>query len=125
MTASVSLDPETGIWTFQLSGTVTAEEALRAYQEMRESPEFRPSAPRLWDARETVSGTAIDGFDLRSIAQRTGSGVAHKVAILVRRDVDFGISRMYQSHAELEDQPADTRIFRDHDEAVAWLVAEE
>jgi hypothetical protein len=124
MAASVHHDPATGIWTIRLSGVVTPQEVLDAYAEMRASPAFVPEAPRLWDARETDAAPIVESIDLVRIARSPGSSVPHRVAVLVHRDVDFGMSRVYQAHAEYAKRPGETRVFRDQAEALAWLAGD-
>jgi len=124
MPASVHRDPDTGIWIFRLSGVVEPKQVLEAYQEMRASPAFRPDSPRLWDARETEGGPAVAALDLVRMARSKGSEAPHRVAVLVQRDVDFGLSRIFQAHSEDARQQATVRVFRDRAAALAWLLGE-
>jgi hypothetical protein len=43
--------------------------------------------------------------------------------VVVGRDVDFGIARMFQFR-EAEEMPSAMRPFRDIDEATAWAAGE-
>ncbi len=44
-----------------------------------------------------------------------------KTAIVLLRDVDFGISRMYQTYADVEKIDFEINVFRDVNEAKQWL----
>ncbi len=123
MPVAVTFDADSGIWVFELSGVVTPAEIRAAYDRMRRTPDFDPRAPRLWDARQTTSSQHYGSADLRHISRETGSDVPHRVAIVVARDVDFGLARMYEAFAEADQQLAETFVFRDLGEALAWLGA--
>jgi hypothetical protein len=47
-----------------------------------------------------------------------------KTALVGGRQTAYGMSRMYQSFAELAGQESDVRIFRSHDEALAWIESD-
>jgi hypothetical protein len=123
MPADLSFDRDSGIWTLVLSGSLGAEEVAAAIREMYESPDYRPDAPRLYDARafEDVFATR----ELRSLAYRPEFIQAvddARSAIVVSRDVAFGMARMYQ--AWMDDQPVKVRVFHEIEEARAWLQDE-
>jgi len=121
MPSKVCLDPDTGIWTIELIGAVGPEEVAEAIGSIRREPTYRVDAPRLYDVREVED--SIDTSALRSLAHRKefiGSVDGARSAIVVSRDITFGIARMYQTW--MEGQPVEVRVFRDVDEARAWLV---
>ena len=123
MPAEVSLDRETGIWTIELSGSLDAEELAATIGQMYQSADYRPDAPRLYDVRRVED--SIETRDLRSLAYRQDFIQAvddARSAIVVARDVTFGIARMYQTW--MDDQPVNVRIFHELDEARAWLVSD-
>ena len=57
-----------------------------------------------------------------SPAQRASSGTrpGGRTAILVERDADIGMGRTYEQMAT--NMPRELGVFRDHDEASAWLL---
>lgn len=123
MPADVTLDPATGIWTLTLRGALEAAEVARAIGGMYASPDYRPEAPRMYDVREVED--TIRTHDLRALAHRKEfltSVRQARSAIVVAKDVTFGIARMYQSW--MEGQPVDVRIFHAVEEARAWLRRE-
>lgn len=123
MPAKVSLDFETGIWTIELTGALDAKEVAEAVGSMVRSPDYQRSAPRLYDVREVED--SIETPDLRSLAHRPEfiDNVENaRSAIVATRDLTFGIARMYQTW--MDDQPVRVRVFRDVDEARAWLTGE-
>jgi hypothetical protein len=71
--------------------------------------------------------TLLSTSDLKALAAeqqatQLETDVPGRYAILVTSDVAFGIARMYG--AFVEDGLLDLRVFRDADEAMAWLRAE-
>jgi hypothetical protein len=60
--------------------------------------------------------------DLAKLATSMDPAERSKLAIIAKTDLHFGLSRMYQFHRELSPQSTRTvRVFRQREEAVAWL----
>jgi hypothetical protein len=78
----------------------------------------------LWDVRDaTIVHLSTD--DLQALARFShelrsvrGGG---RAAILVSRDADFGVARMFQAYADAF--PWETMVFRDLVETIEWLGA--
>ena len=43
------------------------------------------------------------------------------VAIVAKRDLEYGVSRMWQTIAEMKKLKWDTMVFRDRDDAEKWI----
>jgi len=82
-----------------------------------------PGYSRLWDLRSAsigdLSRDQLEG--LAKFSQR-GDSQPGKVrsALLVARDLDFGVGRMYQMVGE-QILPVNFAVFRDEDEADGWF----
>jgi len=78
----------------------------------------------LWDLRR-ADGSAIqmeDLIQLQDIVRRKAAGKAKRqVAIVVARDLGFGISRMAGSQAEIADIQVEYFVTRSLEDAMAWL----
>jgi len=48
-----------------------------------------------------------------------------KTALLVPKDLSFGLSRMYETLSEIREHPILHRLFRDMGKAMAWLESGE
>ncbi len=63
--------------------------------------------------------------NIRSIAQTAGqyaqSRAGGKTALVLPKDLQFGVGRVFESYAELADMPVTVRSFRLMAEAAAWL----
>jgi len=126
MATSIEYDPNRGIWTIIVKGELSVADIVAVSSTMYGSEEYVPGAPRLWDARGATAPVTVSGADLQLIVELPESidpRTAGKVAVVVSRDLDYGMSRMYQAFAEK--LPSNTRIFRDIAEAERWLLEED
>jgi hypothetical protein len=78
-----------------------------------------------WDPRRQVwkltAGGSFSLDDLHVIIEKTREKWAGgKTAILVARDLDFGVARMFQVFAE--GIAVEFEVFRDVESAYAWLA---
>jgi len=105
------------------AGVTTQEERMKAMLAWIHDPAFRPgldtfcdftraeSTPRLADLRELVSA-------IGEHAPRIGH---QKVAILAAKPITFGVARVFESMAELEEVPIQVRVFFEREKLWEWL----
>ena len=76
---------------------------------------------RLWDFQE--SGFTFSQDDILDIAAyaATADNQPSKVAMLVKEDLSFGVSRVYEGFRQT--RLTQIKVFRDKSEAMAWLCA--
>jgi hypothetical protein len=117
---SHEIDVTKGVVFTTWSGDVTLEEARSHLRQLRDDPDFLPSMGQLSDARDVTSTVPAEG--IRELASNTPFGEGSRRAIVVTSDVVFGVSRMYELR-QLEGG-ADVKLFRDIQEARAWLGLE-
>jgi len=87
--------------------------------------EWKPGTPVMYDHTD-LNSAPLTVDDVRSIAQmcadrRAKFGVA-KVAIVVSRDLEFGLSRTWAAFVE-DKWDVSANIFWTREEAIAWLTA--
>jgi hypothetical protein len=118
-----TIDPATGFRTHVLSGVVTQEEIEEGLAKAYARPDFRPEADILCDIRDAdLRGMSRDvirdivGF----VSARRSDYPQSRTAVVVGRDLDFGLARMYEQLIESV-YPANVTVFRDLDEAQGWL----
>jgi hypothetical protein len=123
---SMHIDRTTGLVTHTGTGEMSIDEIKTAFEARLENPDFRPGMRVLWDCRKaTISALSTGGiqgliaFNIRH-ADARGEGMS---AIVVSKDVDFGVGRMFEAHAQ--DLPWQTKIFRDLESATQWLSGPE
>ena len=91
------------------------------------SPEYDPDMNVLWDLRDAdfSSVTSEDVASLAGmIAQHWGQGEKAKAALIVSKDLDFGLSRMYELLLT-GSSPNKVMVMRNYGEAEKWLEAED
>lgn len=106
-------------------GDIEDEHILGTYARLAESPDYDYAADDLVDL------TDVTRFDVTSDGLRqvmgffSGAdqlGIHTRLAIVAPADVVYGVSRMYQM-LRGDDVPEEIAVFRDMDEAKAWLDA--
>ncbi len=96
---------------------------LRGTQDgVRDDPRFAPDFSQLYDLT-AVTEIGLTPTGMRALANRSPFDRDARRAIVVSSDVAFGMARMYQMIADSD--PTQFRIFRDVNEAFAWLLATE
>lgn len=106
---------------FTVTGEVDASQVLGAIVAFLRTA---PTPYVIWDFRNG-SLRRMASSDLRMIINRagplTGVRAGGRTAIICATDVDFGLSRMFQTFALLNDIPFEIHVFREMDAAEAWL----
>ncbi|MGH0038509.1 MAG: hypothetical protein ACQGVK_26030 [Myxococcota bacterium] len=100
-------------------GTVTAEEILANAVAMSSNQAIDGCDVELVDVTAVVGDEVFPSL-LREVAQNMrGESRISRMAVLVGRELHYGLARMFQAYAS--DSPTDIHVFRDRDEALAWL----
>ncbi len=114
---------------FRVAGAVTGPvgpaEVVAAFKTIFDHPEYEAGMTYLWDFRDANINLRLDGIHqiLRFLDSHQKQRGVGREAILVSRDVDFGQGRMVESYTDTS--PFTLRVFRDRDEALAWLHSED
>ena len=123
MHCTIHIDDARAVATVRITGRVTVAEAERAFERLAAHPQYHDGVARLWDLREAkFTGFALN--DMRRIgdaAIATLSNPSGRVALLVAREVDFGLSRMYQATGG---ETLPLQVFRDLEAAEVWLKSD-
>lgn len=122
MTITWDIDEKAGLVTVRVVGQLTLESARQALTELYAQPSYRPPMVDLWDLRaaQIDSGPGDVQAFVRFIQGSRGNHGTDQTALVVSNMVDFGLSRMYQAHAEAS-LPISVRAFTQLDEAYEWL----
>ena len=117
MPTSYTLDTPRRLVLTHSHGVLSSDEVRELYGNIRNDPGFEPSFQQLCDLREVTAITAtVD--TLRDIAQSHIFAPGTRRAFVVARDVDYGMSRLFQAYAV---EGAVIEVFRDMEAAEAWL----
>lgn len=106
-----------------VSGQVTADEVTEAIATYFDGP-TTPNV--LWDLRKAdLSGLSAEAVAkvARQVAGQGDARAAGRTALVADGDLAFGLSRMYESTLRGASTARPTAIFRDMNEALAWLQA--
>jgi hypothetical protein len=115
------MDPGSGVVIGTCSGILNATDARKGAAAYWANPDCT-GRPVVWDfrsARLDVHPPEIEAL-ARFILESQPPAPPPRVAFVTARDVDFGLSRMFEVHRE---HPATlVKVFRDYDEAVRWAM---
>ena len=115
------IDSQNDLSVFTVNGSLIADEIIERVEEYYTR---HPTKLVLWIMGE-VDLTAITSAGIERIIQiakkHTGKRQEGKTAIVGSKDVDYGLARMYEAYAGLENLPYEYNIFKDVDEAKEWL----
>ena len=123
MPIETSIDSKTGLRMHVATGTLTPDELENELKDSYRRPDYRPGANSLCDLREAGVGT-FTGEEIRrvvdAVLKHRGAPPGTRTAIIVGRDLAFGLARMFAQQLEAK-SPSDVTVFREMDEAMAWL----
>ena len=121
MLVKTEVDHEKQLTVKTVTGNPSFEESMTAFRQFYEGNLTRKV---LWDFRKAslsrISSNHIE-IILDYIRQHAEKRAGGKTAILISKDLEYGMSRMIQSLIELKGIPIETEIFRSIEEAVHWL----
>jgi len=116
-----SIDKRKHLTTHILIGKITVEDLLA---EIKKFFDTEPTEHNLWNLLD-ADVSAIDSVDIKKLSrfplEHTPSRVRGKTAIVAADDLSYGLSRMYQTWAEIEGQKVQIQVFRSLENAQAWL----
>ena len=110
--------------TIVFSGVVPLAELLAAFDEVRAAPEYREALRIIQDHR-AADWSHVTADEIRhraeAIVAYTRPDERHVVAVVVDRQVGFGLMRMREAHIAGRVATID-RVFYDLESARAWLA---
>jgi hypothetical protein len=121
MPASYKIDKERRLVMSMGFGEFTKADALEHQNKLQKDPDFDPGMSQLMDYTH-VTKVELEADDIRRLAQSDIFAADSRRAILVTRDLHFGLARMFEA---LRDNAGERgiRVFRNLDEALDWVLA--
>ncbi len=117
------IDSERGFVFTTITGEITVGDVLADIERLAAQPSYRPEMPGIVDMRQAT--THMTAEQIEQIAQtlkKRPNVVSHtRRALLVSSDLLYGLYRMFESFAD--ENPTEYRVFRDENEARAWIGA--
>jgi len=120
-TIKITFVPQDDLTIFTVKGDLSSNEIMQ-YSSVYY--QLKPTQLVLWDASEgTVENITNEDFKKLASEMRkiTHNRVVGKTALLGKFDIDFGLSRMYEAYAEMENVPVTYCSFHNRDDAMSWL----
>jgi hypothetical protein len=119
----IDKDSETSVVVGTAIGPLTVEEIRRAAASVWRDVEG-PSLRVLWDLRlARFEFSAVEVRALAEFARQNSPYPDLRMAFVVARDLEFGLVRIFE--ALRETARARVAVFREKDEALAWLGGQE
>jgi len=118
---NLCIDKEKNIAYIKLSGQLSQKEILSAFDLAVADNRYREGMGRLWDFRD-ADLSSLKSETVLEMAQYSlnfPSGINDvKVAFLVSRDFEYGLSRMFELSSNSK---TPINVFRTMDEAEKWM----
>jgi hypothetical protein len=115
------IDKELRLVLTSAFGVLTRDEILTSRQQLLEDPDFDPSYSQVQDY-SGVTKIELTADDVRSLAQASVFSSQARRALVVKDDLQFGLSRMFGTHRESAGEMG-IRVFRNLHEAVDWVLS--
>ena len=116
------IDEEKNIAYIKLSGLLNEKVILSAFDLTVSDKRYRKGMGRLWDFRN-ADLSSLDSETIAAMAKyslRFPPGINDvKVAFVTSRDLEYGLSRMFEMSSGA---PTPIRVFRAMDEAEEWMM---
>ena len=122
MSVEPNIDANAGLITFKVTGELVLDEIREALERTYNHPDFRLGMNSLWEIKEgTIGVTATQLPDLIRLLEGfvEKRGTDYKVAIVVRGNLDFGLSTIFQMHSY--SLPFEVKVFQSRTQARDWL----
>ena len=125
MPVKTKVDHDKQLTIHTVTGEPSFQEGMATFKKFYEG---NPTQNVLWDFRKAslarISSKQTEAI-IDYIKHHAEKRVGGKTAILVSRDLEYGMSRMVQALTKIKDIPLKTEIFRSIEEAIQWLSKDE
>ena len=123
MIVNTFVDKKSSVIIHTVTGEITFQEIKSSYEAVLSHPDFQEDMCVIWDIRD-ADASEFHSQDVIRLARyfetQLKKRAKFKVAIIVSRDLEYGLSRMYQVAAA--DLPAKIGIFINLENAKKWLT---
>ena len=121
---NVTITKYEGYVEYSFRGLFDDEGVIKAFQDLWAANEYELDRNKLYDLTDTdfkqITSAATN--DVMNLRKRAIEDTHFPVAVLAKDDLNFGLSRMIATLSE--ELTPNVRVFRDRDEAIAWISSE-
>ena len=121
MAAFYKIDKERRLVMSTGSGVLTLADLMAHQEKLLADPDFSPDFSQLWDLTN-ITEVELTSKDVHRLAQRSIFSPDSRRAILVSRDLVFGLARMFEIYRDILGENG-IRVFRNLDDALEWVLA--
>ena len=120
----IQIDKKKNLRSHTVTGLINVTELMNKLGEFYKSSEFDPNMNALWDMRD-ADFTAVKMVEVHTFVDMVKKywgqpSQNNKAALIVTRDFDYGMSRMYEIQLSLGTS-GNIMVFKDYDKAEKWL----
>ena len=118
------IDTEKDLTNYKVNGELSNEELLRLNNELLTG---QSTEKIIFDFRNgSLKNISTGVFKQKIISSKSRAEKRKeiKVAIIAKKDIDFGMGRMYAAYVEMEDIGVTISVFRTQSESLQWLGLE-
>ena len=123
MNISTKINSKKNIRVHSVTGHIDTEELIKYLKKLYNSDDINPAMNVLWDLRE-ADFSKVSTLGVREVmefvSKNWGTADKSKAALIVSKELDYGLSRMYQLLMD-NTSSSTISIFKDKDEAEVWL----
>ena len=124
MPASYRVNKRNRLIVSTATGVLTTDDMVQHLRRLMKDKDFDPTFSQLVDF-DDVTEIAVATDDVRKMAEKSiFSPGARRALVAEKSDVAFGLSRMFEILRDLKGD-RDVRVFRDREQALAWLFAKD
>jgi len=117
------VDKKAAVMIHTVTDEITFEEVKSSYEAILSHPDFQEDMNSIWDIRN-ADASKFDSQDVIRLARyfetQIKNRAEYKVAVIVSRDLEYGLSRTYQVAAA--DLPSKIEIFINIEDAKKWVM---
>lgn len=120
------IDKEKRVILRRVKGALTIQDVLGALESTTSLPGYESGMGAIWDYSEGTIESLSSG-DLKKLAAEIRKWVAangpidYRVAVFAPKDIDFGLSRVYEALSEIQGNKFEFSVFRDLGKAIQWV----
>ena len=126
MEISTEINKEKNMRCHIVRGVVDISELTNCLKEIYNSSDLDPDMNVFWDLQKAdlsrISTEEVSAF-MKYVSSQWGAGGTSKAALVVSRDLEYGMSRMYEMMMGGATS-SKIAVFRDIDKAKEWIEAE-
>ena len=123
MIVNTVVDKKAAVMIHTITGNMTFDEIKSSYEAILSHPDFQEDMNSIWDIRN-ADASKFDRQGVIRLARyfeaQLKNRAEYKVAVIVSRDLEHGLSKMYQVAAA--DLPAKISIFNNLEDAKKWVT---